>query len=273
MLSSVLRLDALRGNRRPNREERETSLLDPLTPGLIPPGYDPKPIEDENRLDVEQAEATMRVFGPFARGRASVADFRRVYGRSEPLPPLFYVLGQKTPVPPTSSEVPLGPTSSATYPSLQVMQLIGIKGEVQNTLNQNDHLLHRLVMYASRCASDQVESMLASLRAVDAVPITIEAFQKALRHLLLQELSKLLARQYAGGMVPTTGEAFQKVLERLLREKVLILWQELVWFETAGWRLHRCHNGEHWYIADYHKQYGCVVHQKAGRQKRYRLKH
>jgi hypothetical protein len=157
---------------------------------------------------------------------------------------------------------------------LQVLQLIGIKGEVQNTLNQNGHLLHHFIMYASRCAPDQVETMLARLLAGETVPITGESFQKALRHLLLQELTRLLACQYAGGTVPTEGEAFRKVLQRLLtRENALILWQELAWFEVVGWRLHRCRYGHHWYIADYHKQFGCVVHQKAGRQKRYRVKH
>jgi hypothetical protein len=129
-------------------------------------------------------------------------------------------------------------------------------------------------MYASRCAHNQVETMLARLLAGETVAITGELFQKALQHLLLQELTRLLARQYADGTEPTAREAFQKVLQRLpTRENVSIIWQELVWFEAAGWRLHRCHYGEHWYIADYHQQYGCVVHQKAGRQKRYRLKH
>jgi hypothetical protein len=264
----------LREKRRPNREERETSFLHPLSPGLIPPGYDSKLIEDADRLEVEQAEATIRVFGPFAQGRASIADFRKVYARPAPLPSLFYMLGQKATVPPMSSEVPLGPPSGATYPSLQVLQLIGIKGEVQNALNHDEHFLHCFIMYAGRCAPDLVETMLARLRAGETVPIMGEAFHQALRHLLLQELTGLLTRQYAGGTVPTAGEAFQKGLQHLLTHgKVLTIWQELVWFETAGWRLHRCRYGEHWYIADYHKQYGCVVHQKSGRQKRYRVKH
>jgi hypothetical protein len=170
-------------------------FIGPLSPGLIPPGYDPKLIEDAHRLDVEQAKATMRVFGPFARGRASTADFRKVYARPDPLPSLLYMLGQKAPDPPTSSEVQLGPPSGPTYPGLQVLQLTGIKGEVQNALNQNEHLLHRFIVNASRCAPDQVETMLARLRAGETVSITGEAFQKALRHLLFQELTRLLAYQ------------------------------------------------------------------------------
>ncbi len=241
----------------------------------------------EFRREVKRLNSVIQMLTPFARGRPSRADYKKVR-EHEPLSGPYALSAweaacehravvETTELIGTSEEGKQGtysttlalPVPLPDQPDLVLLRVLGLNSVVASGLAASGRvlggfLLHSLEQIPTAEAEGKWKFRQREHQgwlAISADPDPSRRVTRALSHLR------------DGASLPFTREAVEPSLvadERTAAGAAARL--EGKWYEEANSRFRWCRYGSHLYLAaDYHEQRDCLEHQDAIRQKRFRL--